>query len=1055
MPDRFPSDSAAAPPAHAPVYRFLGFELDLQAGELCRGDEKMFLSRQQLALLGTLVRSHGRTVGRETLLREVWGPVVVSEGALRQAVWELRKLLGAGGEPVIEAVRGRGYRLAARIDAAPAPAQAELPVRSSADRLLGRDREIEELERMRRDALQRAGRACVLIAPAGVGKSRLAREVIERAAIDGVACSESYAACDGALPPLWPWTQLLEASLLDAGDALRARCRALAPDVFAWLESDAASAGAFSLQEPSERRLRLFEQLSRALTAALRDVPRVCLLEDVQWADEASLAFLAHHARALTQCRALWIITYRSTDEAESAALARALHALDQGPHNRRLQLSNLGRDEVEAMLARHLGDDASEQAATQVHALTRGNPLFVLELSRALVEGAISREHAPQLDATALQPVIERRLRRLPVSALRALQAAAVLGRDFAAVELAAVLEQPASEVFSRIDECLQSGILEEVGEQRFGFAHPLLQQVAYALLAYGERSRLHGLAGGFLESLADNQSPRRLSELAHHFHQAGETGQLRKALDYARKAGEAALAATAYGSAAAHFARAVRCSELLACTPAERIALELSQVEALHAEQGSSEQTRAAYLALAEHARAASLWELHARAALGYTGHQHTRFVPARFAVEVDPRELSLLEQALAGLHPAPSEPRVLTLCSLAYALSGTGDVARCRRLMREALDQARTLGHDALLARALSFDVYIAAGPDDAAEKLATCDALVELTLKNGLQELELEARIARYLWLFCHGDRAAAMRDAERAAQLAELLGTARARSRAQLPALIDAFGSGRLDEAERLTEAAHAAAADDPNQQAISMMRTASLETLRGRADLDEAVCGYEFLLAANPHAVGIRAILSSTYATLGRHDEARREFDAVAADGFAALPRDINWLPTMALLADAVMYMGDADRARSLHDQLLPYADAFIFFGVETTPGGAVALWVADLAVVLGELERAQALFERAQALHTALGMTMLHQYCALGRARLLLATRTADGADAARRLLAQVRRFADEHAVAWLRSRADDVERRVAASPAGAVDLAVRSAQRDRSRDN
>lgn len=1034
-------------PPGARVHRFLRFELDLDAGELCRGGQKMVLSRQQLALLGALVRAQGRTVSREALRREVWGAVVVSEGALRQAVWELRRLLGVDGEGVIEAVRGRGYRLTPEVTAASSAAPSEPLPRAGDAPLLGRDRELEALERMRASALQRGGRAGVLIGPAGVGKSRLAREVIERAAAAGVACSETYADREGASPPLWPWTQLLEACLHDADDALQARCRALAPSVFAWLESGPSSARAPMPHEPSERRLHLFEQLSRALGALLRDRPRVLLLEDLQWADEASLAFLSHYARALSQGRALWILTCRSTDDAGNEALARALDALGQGPHTRRFELSSLGRDAVAAMLARHLGGTAPEELADQVHALTGGNPLFVLELSRALEEGAVPRDRSQlRLDAVAVQPVIERRLRRLPSDALFTLQAAAVLGRDFALPELAAVLEQAPRDVVPRIDACSQSGILVEVGEHRFAFAHPLLQQGAYALLTYGERSRLHGLAARWLESLGDAESPRRLSELAHHFYQAADSGSWRRALDCARRAGEAALAATAYGSAAAQFQRALRCAELLpACAPEERLALELAHVEAVHAGQGSSEETRAAYLSLADRARAAGLWDLHARAALGYAGHQRARFVPTRFAASVDPREVAMLEQALGSLGPDAGELRVLTLCSLAYALSGSGDVARCRQLLREAVERAQALGDAALLARALSFQIFVAAGPDHLAETLAACSSMVELALRTGLQELELEARIARYLWLLCRADRSSALRDAERAAQLAQALGTARAKSRAQLPALIDALGTGRLREAEHLAEQARAAAADDPNQQMISMVRSASLQMLRGRADLAQTAVAYELLLAANPHAVNLRALLSSAYATLGRHDDARRELDALAADGFAVLPHDVHWLPTMALLADAVVCLGDAERARPLYEQLLPHADAFFFFGVETTPGGAVAMWLGDLAVLLGELERARTWLDRAQAIHAALGMTLLDQYCAFARARLVLATRVADAPRAARRLMAEVRQFADERDIAWLRMRADDLEARIAAAPAGALGLAAR----------
>jgi hypothetical protein len=111
---------------------------------------------------------------------------------------------------------------------------------------------------------------------------------------------------------------------------------------------------------------------------------------------------------------------------------------------------------------------------------------------------------------------------------------------------------------------------------------------------------------------------------------------------------------------------------------------------------------------------------------------------------------------------------------------------------------------------------------------------------------------------------------------------------------------------------------------------------------------------------------------------------------------------------------------------------------------------------LGDLAVELGELERAHALLDRAHAVHTALGLTLLNQYCALVRARLLFATRSASGISAALRQLAQVRKFADQNGIAWLRDLADALERRIAASPPSAFQLANHpAAQRARREDN
>lgn len=1038
----------------ARVYRFLGLELHEGSGELRSGDRKLMLSRQQLGLLRALARARGRTVSREVLLREVWNGMVVSEGALRQAISELRKLIDPEGERAIEVVRGRGYRLSCVVSVDVQPAWTNR--RSASSALIGRDQEVEELDRLRYEALERAGRACVLIGPAGVGKSRLARELAERAALDGTACSESYADRDGALPPLWPFMRLLESCLHDARDDVRARCKAMSPSVFAWLEPSASSERASPLQEPAERRLRFFDQLSRALSLLLREEPRLCVLEDLQWADEGSLAFLAYHARSLGQARALWIFTCRDNDEPQSAALAAVLHALEQGPHNRRITLAALRRGDVAALLCAQLGQDAPEPVVGQVHAMTRGNPLFVLELSRALREGAILRDGStPRLDAVAVQPVIERRLARLARPALSALQAAAVLGRSVTVVELASLLERPEAEIAPYVEAHVRSGFLVEAGDHRFSFAHPLLQQTTYSLTSYVERCQLHGRIARWLEALPEVERPLRLSELAHHFYQAGHGEHLRKALHFARKAGQAAIAATAYSTAADHFQRAVRCAELLAdCDPRERVALELSRLEAVHAQRGLCESLRAEYLALADRACAAGLWELYARATLGYAGHQHARFVPARFAASADPRELAMLEKALQELPDKAHELRVLALCSLAYGLRATGEVRRRRRILGEALERARTIADPALTARVLQVQLFAAAGANFASAMMPTCDEWVELTLRHGLVEQELEARIARYIWHMCRTDRNAALRDAERATRLAEIIGTPRAKSRAELPALLSAFGEGRLDEVERLAEAARSAAPDDPNQQVIHMLRMATIAGLRGKTDLTHAATLYELMLAANPHAVNLRAMLSSVYAALGRRADARRELDVVTSDDFAALPDDINWLPTVALLAEAAVCLGDVERARLIYTKLLPYADVFFFFGVETTPGAAVALWLSDLAIVFGDFEQAEAFLDRAETMHAALGFTLMDQYAAMVRARLLLAMQAPEAPRLIRRLTKGLREFAVERGLGLLTLRADEIENRASPPPAEPVELMPRLSPRSSAHD-
>jgi hypothetical protein len=300
---------------------------------------------------------------------------------------------------------------------------------------------------------------------------------------------------------------------------------------------------------------------------------------------------------------------------------------------------------------------------------------------------------------------------------------------------------------------------------------------------------------------------------------------------------------------------------------------------------------------------------------------------------------------------------------------------------------------------------------------------------MTQRHELFELEHEARLARVLFLYCKVDRVGAQRDAKRAAQLADQLGAPRLQARAQLPALLEAFGRGELAEAERLAACVFEAGADDPNHQMLYMSRLSTLRMLRGEG-LRDTIGSYEALLASHPQAIGMRAVLASAYATLGRREDAMREFDILARDGFAALPSDINWLPTMSMLADAAVHLGDAGRASLIYDQLLPYSDQFFFFGLEACPGFTVAFLLGDLAREQGQFGHAEVWLERARAMNEVLEMPLLEQHWALARARLWLDSRAEGGVKAARLLLQGVMAFADRQGIEWLRRSVSECEK-------------------------
>ena len=195
----------------------------------------------------------------------------------------------------------------------------------------------------------------------------------------------------------------------------------------------------------------------------------------------------------------------------------------------------------------------------------------------------------------------------------------------------------------------------------------------------------------------------------------------------------------------------------------------------------------------------------------------------------------------------------------------------------------------------------------------------------------------------------------------------------------------------------------------------------------------DAIRTYREFLARSPHLVGLRALLSCLYAGTGLREAAIFEFDLVAKDGFSQLPRDIAWFSAMTSLADAAVALQDRERARLVYQQLLPYGDEFFFLSVETSPGGAIAMWLGLLATVTGDYEGAQRWIDRARKKYEALDMPYLLQHLAIAQARLSLALGGANEASKARTLIQGVLVvFADRHEVDWLRQCALHVERKV-----------------------
>jgi DNA-binding winged helix-turn-helix (wHTH) protein/tetratricopeptide (TPR) repeat protein len=565
------------------------FRLDPRAG-LTRGKRTVRLTPKSFSVLCFLAGERGRVVGKEELFRAVWRGAVVGDTALVTCVQELRRALGdnAGRPRYIETLHRRGYRFIGELDP---PAPAELPGITSADGALivGRQRELAEMETALH-AARGATRQVVLVAgEAGIGKTTLARAFLSHAALRSPLrivwgqSAEHYGATEAYHPILDALARGCRAR--DGGVLLKALERH-APLWLAQMPSLVSPSRLRALQSrvagaTSERMQR---ELTEALEAVAGDVPVALWLEDLHWADAATIDWLAAFARRPEPARLLVLGTYRP---AEARAERHPLHALrDELARQGRCRTLALGpldagavADYVVARFPPRAGDsERLSRLAREVHERTEGSPLFMVGVLAELVNRGVLRrdglDWSVARQATAndldipefLRQVIDRQIEQISKPAQRLLEAASLAGLQFDAAVLAAAVERSIAEVEEACGEIARDhALIVEAGRSewpdgtqatRFGFAHALYREALAAKLPATRAAQIHGRIAQRLAAAFRNRADEVAGQVAMHFERGRDPAS---AVAWQRRAGDAAQRRHAMREAAAHFEHAL----------------------------------------------------------------------------------------------------------------------------------------------------------------------------------------------------------------------------------------------------------------------------------------------------------------------------------------------------------------------------------------------------------------------------------------------------------------------------------------------------------------
>ena len=430
--------------------------------------------------------------------------------------------------------------------------------------LVGRDAERERL-RARYVAAQ-TGAVAVIEGPPGIGKTRLADDLLafareQHAPVLVARCYDGEAGL--AYAPvaalLHEATMLLERQgrLNDLPRDQIAEVARLVPVL----------ARRFNLPEAApvtgpDGRRRFFEAVTDLLLIVCRGAaPGVVLIDDVHWADGASLDLLAFLARRWRGHPGLLMLTWRSEDVLESHPLRVLSAEARRAGTSEQLTLSGLSVAAV-AMLASEHRVPQSPDLIAQLHRESEGLPLLVCEYLDALSTGALATDTTPWPLPGGAQALMTARLHRLSESSAHALLAAAVIGRAFDFATLCAAADTTEEQTINQIEAFVARGLVVETDPAalRYDFSHGKLRDVVLARASPARQRLVHRRVADYLAGLPDTPGqPALAARIAHHYAAAGLAA---RAAVYHRRAGDAARALYAHSEALTHYAAAIAAS-------------------------------------------------------------------------------------------------------------------------------------------------------------------------------------------------------------------------------------------------------------------------------------------------------------------------------------------------------------------------------------------------------------------------------------------------------------------------------------------------------------
>ncbi|MBN1655363.1 MAG: AAA family ATPase [Deltaproteobacteria bacterium] len=1007
---------------------FDDFVFDEEQRQLRKGNTILNVEAKLLKLLSYFLKHSGKLVSKQELLGEVWEGRTLSDNILSVSVARLRKALGQkkGERDYIVTISGLGYRFLPQVTSIESneieTAPTFRPPQSSTGRtpLVGRGSVMQRLDSALARVRAGTGSICMLVGEPGIGKTRVAEALEERStASDGLW---AWARCHSMEndPPLWLWTQILREYLhTELSDEIRhvldERIGELTRfteqgDLSRELRGRASAAGHYAFDKIIQVLKRLNER--RLLVIAL---------DDLQWADAASLRLLSYMVIEIARWSVLVIGTLRTTEFDPKDSRNERLSYILGHSNCERIELDRLTEADVGDYVAASFGE-VDARLSRAIFEKSEGNPFFMVELLRPWIH--CGRPEAEELGFSTLAlDIVRRRVRKLDSDTRAILSAAAVIGRDFDLNMLSYVTEHEEDALIDMLGQPLADDtvVASSEGQQQFNvrapvkpttklpvepstpagptrsvppvhdssdrggttvlrdelavvasintylreqlprrlaFGHELIREVLYEDLNAAERKLVHLRAGECLEKRRALGAEVATAELAHHFLSALPHGDVAKAVHYANIAAQEAARFFAYADVYAWLHRAIQALQLEERPDLQSLCSLLLSLSS--AGRALCDNRYLDYLNQAiKVATENGFGRLLAMAGL------ILNMGPAMVAL---PGALRVLESAERMLPEEDKQERAIVLAHLAWTPPNCMNTGRVNELLSRAEALARESGSLLAITTVLRGKLFFTGSPADYPAAQAIADELEQLVRS----EPELEAVPSLDIQFFLiissiqRGDQWAVQESVDGFGAKARKFKAAELAWLHQRMGIIQRMNAGELD------------GVNDALSQLRERAEGFGIQTARILCDVDLGVLLSQTanvrpftaelrdrLRYDESDAQSIWASKIQSMVEFGLIREAEAALRRIPVALIYELPVDLSYLTTLARLALGSVATGAMEYVEALYQLLKPYPQYYAA-DYSLHCDGSVSYFLGMLARTLGRHREAIVHFEDA-----------------------------------------------------------------------------------------